>query len=279
MKQARALFVGRTLWVLEMHRGVALEPRTGRVQRTVPASLCRCFPPVATPRYLFSGELDLTDLATGRIDACRITKAACGRDAGWVPGNGLIYLCPKHCVCWPMLRGYVALAPARPGATPRKKPAKEDFTPEVASAPAPSGPGATDGPWPCYRADAWRSGSTSQAVAVELETLWTARNERGQLQFKSTYFSVDRVDAGAQRACDTVYHPRAVQPALLYWQRTGDERLGKLFAAWMDTWVDAAARAERGKPAGILPSAAASERTGGTRETTARPASTAGPAR
>ena len=92
-------------------------------------------------------------------------------------------------------------------------------------------------------------------LAELMETLWTARNERGQLQFKSTYFSVDRVDAGAQRACDTVYHPRAVQPALLYWQRTGDERLGKLFAAWMDTWVDAAARAERGKPAGILPSA------------------------
>ncbi|GAJ04232.1 unnamed protein product, partial [marine sediment metagenome] len=29
----------------------------------------------------------------------------------------------------------------------------------------------------------------------------------------------------------------------------------RLFAAWMDTWVDAAARAERGKPAGILPTA------------------------
>jgi hypothetical protein len=81
------------------------------------------------------------------------------------------------------------------------------------------------------------------------------RNARGQLQFKSTYFSVDRVDDRPQRACDTVYHPRAVQPALLYWQRTGDERLTRLFSAWMDTWVDAAARSERGKPAGIIPSA------------------------
>ena len=91
---------------------------------------------------------------------------------------------------------------------------------------------------------------------VELmETLWTGRNQRGQLQFKSTYFCVDRVDSRPERACDTVYHPRAVQPALLLWQRTGDPRLGKLFTAWMDTWVDAAARAERGKPAGIIPSA------------------------
>ncbi len=92
-------------------------------------------------------------------------------------------------------------------------------------------------------------------MAALMETVWTGRNDRGQLQFKSTYFSVDRVDGSPQRACDTVYHPRALQPTLLYWQRTGDRKLGALFAAWMETWVDAAARAERGKPAGIVPSA------------------------
>jgi len=80
-------------------------------------------------------------------------------------------------------------------------------------------------------------------------------NRRGFLQFKSAYFNVDRVDLDPRRAYDTVFHPRALQPALLYWQRTGDEALGKLFSAWMDTWVDAASREENGKPAGILPSA------------------------
>jgi hypothetical protein len=88
-----------------------------------------------------------------------------------------------------------------------------------------------------------------------MESLWTAKNERGMLQFKSTYFTVEKVDTNPQRACDTVYHPRAVQPALLYWQRTADEGLTRLFGTWMNTWVDAAARAERGKPAGIIPSA------------------------
>ena len=87
------------------------------------------------------------------------------------------------------------------------------------------------------------------------EKLWTARNKRGFLQFKSTYFTADKIDTSPQRACDTVYHPRVLQPALLYWQRTGDKRLERLFAAWMDTWVDAAARTERGKPAGIIPTA------------------------
>ena len=92
-------------------------------------------------------------------------------------------------------------------------------------------------------------------LAELMRTLWTGVNERGFLQFKSTYFSVDKVDPDPRKACDTVYHPRAVQPALLYWQRTGDEALTKLFTAWMDAWVDATVRAERGKPAGIIPSA------------------------
>ena len=87
------------------------------------------------------------------------------------------------------------------------------------------------------------------------ENLWSGTNERGFLQFKSTYFNVEKVDPDPRKACDSVYHPRALQPALLYWQRTGDEWMGSLFTAWMDTWVDATAREERGKPAGVIPSA------------------------
>lgn len=91
---------------------------------------------------------------------------------------------------------------------------------------------------------------------VELsESLWMGRNDRGQLQFKSTYFSVDKVDESPARACDTVYHPRVLQPVSLLWQRSHDPALTALFTDWLDTWVDAAARAERGKPAGVIPSA------------------------
>jgi hypothetical protein len=100
---------------------------------------------------------------------------------------------------------------------------------------------------------AWRQ--KAMRLAELMETVWTGRNERGLLQFKSTFFAVDRVDPDPQKACDTVYHPRTVQPALLLWQRTADPRLGRLLTAWLDTWVDAAARSERGKPAGVIPSA------------------------
>jgi hypothetical protein len=84
---------------------------------------------------------------------------------------------------------------------------------------------------------------------------WTGRNEHGFLQFKFIYFSVDKVDATAPRAFDTVYHPSVIQPALLYWQRTGDPELTALFGEWLKFWIDAAARAGNGKPAGVLPSA------------------------
>jgi hypothetical protein len=99
----------------------------------------------------------------------------------------------------------------------------------------------------------WRQ--RAMRLAELMEDLWTGVNERGQLQFKSTYFNATRVDDNPKRACDTPYSTVAVPPALLLWQRTGDKKLGALFSRWMDTWVDATARAGHGKPAGIVPAA------------------------
>ncbi len=99
----------------------------------------------------------------------------------------------------------------------------------------------------------WRS--RAMRLAELMREVWTGYNERGFLQFKSTYFSSERVHEDPQKACDTPYHVRAIQPALLLWQRTGDPALTELFCAWMDTWVDATARSENGKPAGIIPAA------------------------
>lgn len=92
-------------------------------------------------------------------------------------------------------------------------------------------------------------------IADLMETVWTGINQRGTRQFKGTYFNVHEVHPSKQRACDTVWHPGAMQPTMLYWLRTGDPRLTRLFSSWMDTWVDVTARAERGKPAGVIPSA------------------------
>jgi len=91
---------------------------------------------------------------------------------------------------------------------------------------------------------------------VELaNTLWMGHNERDMLQFKSVYFNVEEVDLTPQNSSDTVYHPRALHPALVYWLRSGDEEVGELITDWMDTWVAMTRSDERGKPAGIIPSA------------------------
>jgi hypothetical protein len=83
---------------------------------------------------------------------------------------------------------------------------------------------------------------------------WTGRNERGHLQFRSFYLSATTVAPQPQRAFDVIANVGALHPALLIWQQTRDAKLGEPIAAWLDTWVDATARADGGKPAGILPS-------------------------
>jgi outer membrane protein assembly factor BamB len=185
LRQARAMFIEDRLWLLhggkdasgQRHpiRISALDFRTGDVLATHKAGLAHCFPPVMTTRYMLSGEFDLTDLQTGQVDAHQITKAACGRDGGWVPANGLIYVTPKHCVCWPMLRGYAALAPQRPAGSVADMDLHEmDFPLEQGvDPPADVVEKSGQDDWPCYRHDPWRSGSTSNQVPVDLQTLWT----------------------------------------------------------------------------------------------------------
>jgi outer membrane protein assembly factor BamB len=189
-RQVRAMFVEDRMWLLHGGRvGLAgtrgsepiecsaLHPLTGELLVShSAATMTNCFPPVATVRYLLSGRLDLTDLETGDLDANRITKGACGRDYGWVPANGLINVMPKHCVCWPMLRGYAALAPERPSDDPLAS-SESDLHGVViqhfAEPPEPPVETHNDQAWPSYRRDAWRSGSTPADGPTTLDVLWS----------------------------------------------------------------------------------------------------------
>ncbi len=168
--QARALQAGGRVWVLNGPHWEALDPVNGLLTERFRGGTGHCFPAVATPQYLVSGEMNFTNLETGRLDANRITKGACGRDAGFIPANGLVYVSPKHCSCYPMLNGYAALAAARRPPLPLDA----EPTPESGPAEAPSGPASAPDDWPCYRADAWRSGGTAVSVGAGLAVRWTA---------------------------------------------------------------------------------------------------------
>lgn len=175
MKQARAMFVGNALWVLSESGWVELDPVRGTQRRKLPGGWGHCFPPVATSRFLIHGEMHLTSLENGLLDANPITKGNCSRDVGFMPANGLIYTTPKHCICWPMLRDYTALAPKRPQNVALA--GEAEF--RLESAPAASGtssPSQQDRPaegWPCYRYDAWRSAATPARVPTALHVAWS----------------------------------------------------------------------------------------------------------
>ena len=174
-KQARAMFTRGLLWILA-ERGIeGLDPRTGEVKHKHRAGRGHCYPPVATPRFLLCGEMNLTSLETGKVDFNPLTKGHCSRDAGFVPANGLIYVTPKHCACWPMLRGYAALAPARTDAKPPGKPALLLEKGPAFGRLDPPAANALTFEWPCYRHDPERSACSAAAVPAELKTLWSAR--------------------------------------------------------------------------------------------------------
>lgn len=204
MRQARAMFLEDDLWILhggkvntsdkaklkrEPVQVSALNPLTGETRVTYPAGLTHCFPPVATPNFMFAGELDMTNLKSGEVIANRITKANCSRENGWVPANGLVYTTPKHCTCWPMLRGFVAMAPASGEDSPANQPLDEmEFLLEKGSAevdPDASEPQAHD--WPLYRHDRWRSASTTTPGPKQLGERWRiALNDTRDLETQST---------------------------------------------------------------------------------------------
>jgi outer membrane protein assembly factor BamB len=195
-RQARAMYIGDDLWIL--HGGKtntvdrdnmarlpiqvsALDPNTGQTRVTHDAGLAHCFPPVATPNFMFAGVLDMTDLNSGEVIVNPITKANCSTENGWIPANGLVYTTPKHCTCWPMLRGYVAMAPKHPQANPDAYPPnlpaeKISFTLEQGPAQAdPQALPTQAGDWPLYRGDRWRSGGSGMPGPHQLDTLWSAQ--------------------------------------------------------------------------------------------------------
>jgi outer membrane protein assembly factor BamB len=172
--QSRALFVDELLWTRDGRNTEGMDPRTGEIVRTYPVGTGHCFPPVATPKYMIAGEMHFTDLADGGVDAHRISKGTCSRDTGFVPANGLVYVAPKNCVCWPMVKGFVALAPERPGGSDvRGADELPEARLEVVGKAKLTDADADDCDWPCYRGNAWRSGSTTMELPVALESKWT----------------------------------------------------------------------------------------------------------
>ncbi len=174
---------GRTfLWTPAPVVSKGYDPQTGEVKRTVtvprlitPGHHIRCYPAKATDRYLLLPKrgvefVDLTGENHMRHDWLR---APCGH--GVMAANGLLYVPPHPCFCYPGVRlvGFNAMS-ADTGKQPPPKPAAERLQRGPAFGQIRNLKSEIRNPsdWPAYRHDARRSGSAGCDLPVQLKPLW-----------------------------------------------------------------------------------------------------------
>ncbi len=153
---------------------------TGESRRTLelghlitPGHHFRCYRSKATERYLLRPKrgVEFIDIANGDHMRHDWLRAPCKH--GFVPCNGLLYMPPHQCFCYPgaKMAGFLALGP-RKGA----KPDLDGSGSRLDKGPAYGTLLVTDADyedeWPTFRHDFERSGHNPVAVPPELERLW-----------------------------------------------------------------------------------------------------------
>jgi len=159
------------------------DPKTGKIVKTIAVSNLisqghhvRCYPSKATERYLMlpkrgSEFLDLTGDDHMRHDWIRGVCAY-----GVMPANGITYVPPHQCFCYPgvVLKGFNALnATPAPTEAQTANPLVRGPAYDVVanSKPAPVNPH----DWPVYRRDRFRSGASDTKIPGAPKQLWKVK--------------------------------------------------------------------------------------------------------
>lgn len=164
------------------------DPHSGEVKRVVevphlisPLHHFRCYRSKATDRYLMLAKRGVEFLDLAGEDHMRNDWLRAMCHYGFMPCNGLLYMPPHHCFCYPGVRldGFLALAagPDEPAAALDQvdpaDPARVERGPAFGRAhSAGSSDAASSSDWPCYRHDVLRSGSTASELPTRLEPVW-----------------------------------------------------------------------------------------------------------
>jgi outer membrane protein assembly factor BamB len=153
--------------------------RTGEVRKTLsigelisPGHHYRCHRSKATERFLIWPKrgaefLDLEGDGHMRHDWLR---APCF--TGLTPANGLLYVPPSQCFCYPGAKVFGFLAMSAELADPLKPATEAHLERGSAYGGVSRGREASAEDWPMYRRDPQRSGSTKTAVPTELSRQW-----------------------------------------------------------------------------------------------------------
>ena len=157
------------------------DPRTGEVKRTVevshlvsPQHHWRCYRSKATDRYLLLTKrgIEFLDLKGGNHMRNDWLRPPCSH--GCVPANGLLYVPPHQCFCYPGVKlwGFNALAA-------QAEPAQGSVGERLERGPAfgtmPDARSQMPDDWPMYRRDPQRGGCAAKAVPTEVAQMWQTK--------------------------------------------------------------------------------------------------------
>ena len=175
--QPTEVFVaGGTVWCGRSLKGLDL--RTGEVKREVnlynlitPGHHRRCLRGKATVHYVIRNKrgAEFVDLRGENHMRNDWLRTPCF--TGGTPANGIFYVPPSQCFCYPgvLVRGYLAMA-SDPVA--KLEPASDAALEKGGAYGKASAAGAPEEDWPMYRRDGRRSGWTPTPVPAELERKW-----------------------------------------------------------------------------------------------------------
>jgi len=156
---------------------------TGEVRRTIevaqlfsPLHHVRCYRSRATDRFLLLTKrgIEFFDLKGDEHMRNDWLRAMC--HYGFVPANGLLYVPPSHCFCYPGVKmtGFLALSSetsAKSEGRRTKKGRRLEKGPAFAAVSGQQSAVSEDD-WPTYRRDPLRSGHTKTAVSTEVKQVW-----------------------------------------------------------------------------------------------------------
>jgi len=177
------VWVGNTAKSGPGGRYVGHDLNTGKLIDNMPPTLKahwfhhRCYRAKATDKYVLSSRtgIEFVDLKTGEWSINHWIRGGCLY--GIMPCNGMIYVPPNPCACYPeaMIRGFAAVAPTSPS---RELPEMIPATGRLEKGPAystirnPKSEIRNAQDWPTYRHDATRSGASPSIVPATLKRAW-----------------------------------------------------------------------------------------------------------
>ena len=167
-------------WRPRVTKATGYDPMTGKAKRTfsierfiTPGHHFRCYRPKATERYLLATKrgVEFVDLKGEDHMRHNWLRAPCRH--GFVPCNGLLYMPPHQCFCYPgtLLSGFNVLAGKVEGPPRDARGDRLERGPAWGTKAGNASSGGEED-WPIYRHDAQRSGCARTSVPAQLDTLW-----------------------------------------------------------------------------------------------------------